>query len=585
VAAGAHAVGNGVIESSWVQVREGVQRPTQRFAVSYAGYDGVLAYDAKREQSVLFVHAENEIYHPYAPSQTWLFDGAARRWSQSPALTPPLFGGQVAFDAREGVVVLIGSPADGGTCLDSMPAQTWTWNGTTWTRLHPKTSPGQCSALDASMAYDDATHRIIMATTDYGGAKVTFQNTWVWDGTNWTHRGRGPLANATVAYDPLSRRVLAFGGIDWRVADTGAASFSYHNETSAWNGKRWVQLSAGGGPNDPPPRTLATMTFDPVVHALVLFGGATDTFVRYHLVNLNDTWRWAGNHWVQMGTETSPHTMYGASFVYDTAHHVGVLYGGGGTWLLSTVRAGGGYFLATRDGGVLTFGDAHSYRGTTRTHLNRAIVGIARTATHNGYWLAASDGRVLAFGDAHFYGSAGDIRLNRPIVGIVATPTGDGYWLVASDGGVFTFGDARFDGSAVGMHLNEPIVAMASTPSGDGYWLVAADGGIFTFGDARFDGSTGGMQLDQPIVAIASTPTGDGYRLVSRDGQVFAFGKASSFGAFTGPQPIVAIAPSPTGNGYWLITDNGVVKAFGDAQQHGGTNGHVNAPVVAGVAT
>ena len=205
VAARAHAVGNGVIESSWVQVREGVQRPTQRFALSYAGYDGVLAYDAKREQSVLFVHAENEIYHPYAPSQTWLFDGAARRWSQSPASTPPLFGGQVAFDAREGVVVLIGSPADGGTCLDSMPAQTWTWNGTSWTRLHPKTSPGQCSALDASMAYDDTTHRIIMATTDYGGAKVTVQNTWVWDGTNWTHRGRGPLANATVAYDPVSR--------------------------------------------------------------------------------------------------------------------------------------------------------------------------------------------------------------------------------------------------------------------------------------------------------------------------------------------------------------------------------------------
>ena len=273
------------------------------------------------------------------------------------------------------------------------------------------------------------------------------------------------------------------------------------------------------------------MTFDPAVHALVLFGGATGNLVRFHLADLNDTWKRVGNHWARMVTETNPPTMEGASLVYDTTHHIGVLHGAG-TWLLSTARAGGGYFLCrTRDGGVLTFGDAHFFGRTTGAHP-KPIVGIARTATHNGYWIAASNGRVFSFGDASVYGGAGGMHLNQPIVGIAPTPTGDGYWLVASDGGIFTFGDARFDGSAGAMHLNQPIIAMASTPTGDGYWLVASDGGVFSFGDARFYGSTGGMQLHQPIVAMAATPTGNGYWLVSRDGQVFPFGAASSNAAF-----------------------------------------------------
>ena len=86
------------------------------------------------------------------------------------------------------------------------------------------------------------------------------------------------------------------------------------------------------------------------------------------------------------------------------------------------------------------------------------VVGIAPDSTGKGYWVATANGGVFSFGDAKFYGSAGNIALKAPIVGIVATSDGAGYYLVASDGGVFTFGDAKFYGSAGNLTLASPIV-------------------------------------------------------------------------------------------------------------------------------
>ena len=428
--------------------------------------------------------------------------------------------------------------------------------------------------------YDAQRRRVVLVTEDssFGGSE-----TWLWDGANWTDAGPGPTGGSSIVYDAVSRRVLSFGGSFFYAGNT------FFGDTSAWSGTRRVKVAPGGGPYDPSPRTGAAMTFDPLVHGLVMFGGTTyasnpginDTQTK----NLNDTWRWARNRWVPMGPESSPPASGNATFVYDAAHHVGVLHGNNGTWLFTTVRAGGGYLLCGRDGGVLTVDNARFYGSAGGMHLNQAIVGIARTTNRKGYWLAASDGGVFGFGDARFFGSAGGMHLNRPIVGIVATPTGRGYWLVGSDGGVFGFGDARFHGSTGGMHLNEPIVGMASTSTGAGYWLVASDGGIFRFGDARFHGSAAGMHLNQPIVGIARTPTGDGYWLAARDGAVYAFGAARFYGALSNPRPVVAIMSSPRGNGYWLVTDDGLLKPFGDAPPHGSVYGLVNNSIVAATPT
>jgi hypothetical protein len=228
-----------------------------------------------------------------------------------------------------------------------------------------------------------------------------------------------------------------------------------------------------------------------------------------------------------------------------------------------------GYWTATADGRVLSFGDAQSYGSMAGQGLTGAIVGMASTPSGKGYWLLGSDGGIFSFGDAKFYGSTGAIKLNKPVVRMAPTPTGKGYWLVATDGGIFSFGDAKFYGSTGNITLNKPVVGMAPTSSGKGYWLVASDGGIFAYGDAAFAGSTGSLTLNKPVVSMAPAPTGKGYWLVASDGGLFAFG-VSYFGSVAAARPAnypgaVQMRATSSGKGYYIADANGGIAVFGDA--------------------
>ncbi|HEY5172239.1 MAG TPA: hypothetical protein VIK54_10990 [Acidimicrobiia bacterium] len=473
VALGAPDAGQ-VIERTWVAVAGAPQPPR----------DGAMAYDTVRHQTVLLV--------PGHPSQTWVFDGGTRRWSQKfPTTSPSLAAAVAAFDAARGSVVVFGSNANAQTCDPLAMGETWTWNGSTWAQQHPAAAPDECSGLGAvTMAYDAARNEVVVL----GGANTSA--TWLWNGTNWRYGGTGVAAETgtPMAYDPTSRQVIAFGGYFFFHGDND------FGQTWAWDGTKWTQLSAGGGPRDPRPRGFAAMTYDPAVGAPVLFGGVAHIPI---VQSLSDTWRWVGTHWVRMGTSASPPAMAGASFVYDTDHHFGVLFGGSSrTWLFTAANAGGGYFLGGRDGSVYALGNARSFGSAASIRLQQPIVGIARTVTRGGYWLVAADGGVFSYGDATFHGSTGSIHLNQPVVGLAPTPTGDGYWLVARDGGVFSYGDATFHGSAA--PSSTPIVAIASSPSGNGYWLFAANGTVTAFGDAQAHGNLPGTPR-APIVS--ATPT------------------------------------------------------------------------------
>jgi hypothetical protein len=83
-------------------------------------------------------------------------------------------------------------------------------------------------------------------------------------------------------------------------------------------------------------------------------------------------------------------------------------------------HATGGYWLAASDGRVYSFhapalGDAAAHP------LNQPIVGIAATKNGDGYWLVARDGGIFAFGKARFLGSTGGMHLNKPIIGMART--------------------------------------------------------------------------------------------------------------------------------------------------------------------
>lgn len=246
-----------------------------------------------------------------------------------------------------------------------------------------------------------------------------------------------------------------------------------------------------------------------------------------------------------------------------------------------------GYCLGAADGGVFAFGNcrfagaasaarlrAAAVTAPSGAKLNAPMIGLAMTPDNKGYWMASADGGVFTFGSAPFKGSLGGITLQQRIVAIAATPTGQGYWLVDSGGAVYGFGDAKVPGSTSAVRLSKPIVAMAATPSGQGYWLAAEDGGVFAFGDATFHGSTGSIRLNQPMIGIAVRPGGKGYWLVAKDGGVFSFGDSPFFGSLGAGTtrlnaPIVAVKSAATGNGYWLVGGDGGIFSFGSAPFRG----------------
>ena len=84
----------------------------------------------------------------------------------------------MAYDAATGTVVLFG-----GLTLTTHPnAQTWTWDGTTWTKQAPAVHPR--ARLRASMAYDAATGTVVLfGGVDLAGPAdlpVMLGRTWTW---------------------------------------------------------------------------------------------------------------------------------------------------------------------------------------------------------------------------------------------------------------------------------------------------------------------------------------------------------------------------------------------------------------------
>ena len=262
---------------------------------------------------------------------------------------------------------------------------------------------------------------------------------------------------------------------------------------------------------------------------------------------------------------------------------------------MAPTLSGHGYWIVTRSGDVLPFGDARSYGSLHGVRLAAGVVGVSTTPDARGYWLAAADGGVFAFGDARFYGSASGIRLDAPVVGLAATGDGHGYWLAAADGGVFAFGDAGYGGGYNGAlaPVDRAVTAIASLPVGappdDRHYMMATAGGNvagFGFTGGSFPGgylNTSRVPLAAPMVSLAWAG-GFGYWTAAGDGGVFALGAPVSAGSgmysgqtpFYGSMggrhlaaPVVAMAATPDRRGYWLLGGDGGVFSFGDAQYSG----------------
>ncbi len=139
-----------------------------------------MAYDARRGEVVLFGGQGLTLLH-----DTWIWNGS---WRFRPATDSPSNRRDpgMAYDVARGQVVLFG----GGRVLlnestDSKYLRdTWTWDGSTWTRLSPALSPPERYLM--GMAYD-VSHRQVVVFGGYNNGAY-LGDTWIWDGTTWIHR-------------------------------------------------------------------------------------------------------------------------------------------------------------------------------------------------------------------------------------------------------------------------------------------------------------------------------------------------------------------------------------------------------------
>ncbi len=165
-----------------------------------------MAYDAATSNVALFGGLNSS---DRALGDTWTWNGTT--WTkQAPATSPPPRGAaSMAYDAATSNVVLFG-----GFGRARHLGDTWTWDGTTWTRQFPKTSPP--AREGASIAYDAATSNVVLFGGDNAFTPVVFNGTWTWDGTTWTRQfpKTSPPARegASMAYDAATSNVVLFGG-------------------------------------------------------------------------------------------------------------------------------------------------------------------------------------------------------------------------------------------------------------------------------------------------------------------------------------------------------------------------------------
>jgi hypothetical protein len=269
-----------------------------------------MAYDAANSTVILFGGEHSGGYL----KGTWTWNGTT--WTQHHPATspPPRANASMAYDAATGTVVLFGGDRTGRHFND-----TWTWNGTTWTQQHPATSPPVLTS--ASMAYDAATGTAVLFGGFGGSARPrrVRNQTWTWDGTTWTrqHPAASPSARdaASMVYDAATGTVVLFGG------NTNKPN-GHLADTWTWDGTTWTQQSPA---TSPPARDYASMAYDAATGTVVLFGGQSSNVI----TDLADTWTWDGTTWTQQSPATSPPASDMGVMAYDAATSTAVLLPGG----------------------------------------------------------------------------------------------------------------------------------------------------------------------------------------------------------------------------------------------------------------
>jgi len=269
-----------------------------------ARHEAGMAHDPVGGGLVLFGGSTNSFP---APADTWRWTGTA--WQQlNPVTTPSArYGSRLATDTRRNVIVLFGGFDFNGALQLVYFNDTWEWNGSNWTQRLPNTNPP--ARYNSALAYDLARGVTVM----FGGTNDStfFADTWEWDGVDWTLRVPStPMSwqvNHSMAYDAARGVVVMADGIHH--ASRG---------TWEWNGVTWTPRGAC------PSGFGARLTYDAARERIVWYGGGDNNL---HALP-GPVQEWDGQVWTQRPIAVSPPPRLWHMMAFDPVAEQIVVFGG-----------------------------------------------------------------------------------------------------------------------------------------------------------------------------------------------------------------------------------------------------------------
>lgn len=268
-----------------------------------------MAFDRGRGRMVLFGGRTSRDLE--ASNETWERD-ASGAWQVVTNLGPVRrFDAFMAYDEARAVTVLFGGvaciPQTPYSCTNVYYADTWEWNGTTWTEK-PAAGFGPATR---SMIYDPVRQRVVR----YDGSAYLYE----WDGTAWTLRGTsidpvyGPPIQTlaiSMAFD-RNRNVYVFasGSDTWELDASG----------------RWLlRERPGGGFGIPGHNNQASMVFDSDRGRTLRYSGVQPA----NNILEGRLFEWTGSTWLRKPTALLPVNEYRQlSMAYDSVRKRTVLAG------------------------------------------------------------------------------------------------------------------------------------------------------------------------------------------------------------------------------------------------------------------
>ena len=184
--------------TTWTQQHPSTSPPARQSAS--------LAFDGAGNRVLLF---GGFVTNGSTFGDTWTWDGTTWTHQTATPSPPARWGSGLAFDAATQTVVLFGG------CCDNTGKElndTWVWSQNAWSQQNPATSPS--TRQGAGLAYDGTSGELLL----FGGCgdgycSTTFADTWLWNGNTWTqqHPTTSPPAQMPAGLSPDT----ALGGVEF----------------------------------------------------------------------------------------------------------------------------------------------------------------------------------------------------------------------------------------------------------------------------------------------------------------------------------------------------------------------------------